>query len=117
MRDEYDRQATAIVDCVAIAGKGDGAPLQVYPGLEERIESGLRHYGNQLDAARYYVHKIRMKMYGDAVARGEMCAEEAMHHYQRSMNNYADVISAAANGSLSEANARQMAEDIEKGFG
>lgn len=73
--------------------------------------------GKKLDAARYYVHKLRMKMYGDAVARGEMCAAEAMHHYTRSMLNYDDVINAAANGGLSEANARQMAEDIAKGFG
>lgn len=71
---------------------------------------------NQLSAARYYVHKLRRKMYGEAVARGEICADEAQHHYDLSMANYADVMYAAKNGSLTEANARQMAEDNERGF-
>jgi len=67
---------------------------------------------HQLHAARYYVHKLRAKTYGDAVAIGLMGAEEARHHYALAMINFDTLMETSASGSVTDANQA----DMDKGF-
>lgn len=44
---------------------------------------------------RYYVHKLRVKMYADAVERIEMTEDEAREHYRRAMQNFDELMCTA----------------------
>lgn len=73
------------------------------------IEEELHH---QLHAARYAFHKVRCKVYGDAVEDGVMPVEQGREMYRRAMENYDELIKSAAGGALTEADEADMA----KGF-
>jgi hypothetical protein len=66
----------------------------------------------QLIAARYAMHKCRCKMYGEAVRRGEMGADEAAERYRLAMENFDKMMADAGNGHWSAACEAEMA----KGF-
>lgn len=51
---------------------------------------GRQHYRNRL--LRYYVHKLRVKMYADAVERLEITEDEAREHYRRAMENFDELM-------------------------
>lgn len=62
----------------------------------------------QVRAARYAQHKVRIKLYGDAVARGEMSVEEASERYRFSMLNHDGIVANAVTGASEEANEADM---------
>lgn len=67
---------------------------------------------HQLHAARYAFHKVRCKMYGDAVRQNLMGVEEARERYRLAMLNYDELIKSSANGSVTDADQA----DMDKGF-
>tara|TARA_Y100000310_G_scaffold67277_1_gene62576 strand:- start:20227 stop:21027 length:801 start_codon:yes stop_codon:yes gene_type:complete len=73
-----------------------------------RLQNTVEAQAGQLHIARYAFHKVKCKVYGDAVANGQMSVEEARHHYVLAMINYDKLIEAGACGSFTEANQAVM---------
>jgi hypothetical protein len=69
-------------------------------------------YVHQLHAARYAFHKVRCKMYSDAIQQGLLPLEEGRLRYKLAMQNYDELIKSSANGSVTEADQA----DMDKGF-
>jgi hypothetical protein len=67
---------------------------------------------HQLHAARFAFHKLRCKVYGDAVQQGLLPLEEGRLRYTLAMHNYDELIKSSANGSVTEADQT----DMDKGF-
>lgn len=78
-----------------------------------KTKAGLQ---NSLDGARYAFHRVVRQKYAHAVQRREITPEQGEHMYRAAMNNYDDIIAACASGCHSDANARQMAEDVSKHY-
>lgn len=68
----------------------DGKTVRV-PDVETVMVMIARH-AYRMRIARFYVHKLRCKMYGDAVRRGELSAEDAAEHYRRAMVNFDELM-------------------------
>jgi hypothetical protein len=75
-------------------------------------QSLIEQRDNQLHMARYAFHKVRVKVYMDAIQIGLMGVEEARHHYELAMINYDSLIAKAVGGMMTEADEVDMA----KGF-
>lgn len=67
-------------------------------------------WGRQLQAARYYVHKLIIKKYGDCVRAGMIDEEKGAELYAEAMANYDGVIAESTQGHAAEAMERSMAE-------
>ena len=67
---------------------------------------------HQTHAARYVFHKVTVKRYGDAVATGIITRDQGEEMYRRAMENYDEIVAAAAGGALTPANEA----DMEEGF-
>jgi hypothetical protein len=76
----------------------------------KQIEKGgtVATWEHQLHAARYAFHKVRCKVYVDAVAAGQMTVEQGREMYRLAMLNYDELIKSSANGSVTEADEADM---------
>ena len=108
----------AVGDSPAVAVPAEYAENAI-SALERRVENSDRWWSrdvaaaaHQLHAARYYVHKIRVKVYGDAVANGTMVPEEAAFHYGLAMINFDKLMVSSRSGSVTAADQAEM----DKGF-
>jgi hypothetical protein len=79
---------------------------------QSELQAILVERDNQLHMARYAFHKVRVKVYMDAIQIGLMGVEEARHHYQLAMINYDSLIAKAVGGTMTEADEADMV----KGF-
>lgn len=73
-------------------------------GTEEHGDIEIR-----LQAARYYVHKLRVHQYAQMVNRGEIPLEAALKRYADAMRNYDQIIDSAG-GNEQDANQAEMAK-------
>ena len=71
----------------------------------------LDEFRHQLHMARYYVHKLRVKQYADAMQQG-MTPEYAKSMYEKAMRNYDWLIKLSKNGTVTAADEA----DMTKGF-
>ena len=53
---------------------------------------------DQLDAARYAMERVRFRVYGEAVLRGELALEDLPRKMAEAMQNYDEIMEQAANG-------------------
>lgn len=99
-----------------LAAETDKANTVSRPGYTsirpEEILASLRAFEHRLHAARYAFHKVRCKVYGDAVEMGQMTAEQGREMYRLAMLNYDELIKSSASGSVTDADDADMA----KGF-
>ena len=65
---------------------------------------------NQLHSARYYVHKLVTKKYGDALVQDIIDLDQARELYRLAMENYDQIIAEAPEGHCYEANEASMKE-------
>jgi polyhydroxyalkanoate synthesis regulator phasin len=78
--------------------------------MANSMRARIRELENQIHAARFAMHKVRVKEYFEAVRRGELTPEEACRRYQQAMTNFEDVLNGAKDGHFREAIDREMAE-------
>ena len=76
--------------------------------LEATAVDAIKALQHQLHAARYAFHKVRCKVYGDAVMAGKMPPEQAQEMYRLAMLNYDELIKSAAGGALTKADEADM---------
>ena len=85
----------------------EGDAPQRYTGDRELIAA----QDHRLHLARYYVHKMRVKQYHDAMQRG-MPVEEARQRYAHAMKNYDELMRGGGGGQFTDADQ----QDMDKGF-
>lgn len=66
--------------------------------MANSMRARIRDLENQIHAARYAMHKLRVKIYHDAVKRGEMSPEKACQCYQMAMENFEDILNGCKGG-------------------
>lgn len=115
MDDSYSKGVVDAADAVESTNKDDRSVAM--EGMIERLanEKWLpelnkiteQEIGHQLHAARYYVHKLRVKQYHDEILRG-MPPTVAKEYYRLAMENYDEMMKSSANGCVTDADQIDM---------